>query len=117
MSLEIQRPVEAMALLEALLRQSSEDLGSEARPIEFHFEDEVWNFDPGRTDSRCQRGANPEAPLALHCKPSFMGRLLLQPELYLAPGEELKLIGDPSVLAPLVRALGGEDAHSPSPRS
>ena len=106
-----------MALLEALLRRSSEDLGSDARPIEFQFEDEVWNFDPHRKDSRCQRGANPKAPLALHCKPSFLGRLLLEPELYLAPGEELKLVGDVGALAPLMRALGGKTAHSSSPRN
>lgn len=106
-----------MALLEALLRQSSEELGSDAKPIEFQFEDEVWNFDPHRKDSRCRRGANPEAPLALHCKASFMGRLLLQPEIYLTPGEELKLVGDAGALAPLMRALGGGDAPSSSPRS
>ena len=46
-----------------------------------------------------------------------MGRLLLQPEIYLTPGEELKLVGDAGALAPLMRALGGGDAPSSSPRS
>ena len=115
MSLEIQRPVEAMALLEALLHQRRAVFEDNAQPIQFDFGEELWNFEPGRSGARCQRGPHSQATLTIHCSPNFLGRLLLQPEVYLTPGEELKLIGDTAAFGPLVKALGGSSPKAQPP--
>lgn len=115
MQLEIQRPVEAMALLEALLQQRGAVFEHDTRPIQFDFGDELWSLDPTRVGAYCQRGAHSGAALTIHCSPNFLGRLLLQPELYLAPGEQLKLVGDTAAFGPLVNALGGSSPEAQPP--
>ena len=105
-TVQVSRPVEAMALLEALLQQRQAVFPAEARPVQILLDSEMWNFDSRRA-TRCQRGPNSEAELTLCCTPAFFGRLLLEPVLYLRPGEELKVIGDPAELKPLLQALGG----------
>lgn len=96
-----------MALLEAILQQRQATFPAEARPVQFQLESELWNFDSRRAHGRCQRGPNSEAELTVCCTPAFLGRLLLEPVLYLKPGEELKIIGEISELNPLLQALGG----------
>lgn len=95
-----------MALMEAILQQRQASFAAETRPIQFVFDSETWNFDGRRSQGRCQRGPNSEAAVTLHCTPAFLGRMLLQPVLYLTPGEELKVVGDITGLNPLLHALG-----------
>lgn len=105
--MQINRPVEAMALLEALLQQRQAAFPEDARPVQFLLNSELWNFDSRRAQARCQRGPHSEAVVTLCCTCAFFGRLLLQPGLYLEPGEELKVVGDAAGLNPLLQALGG----------
>lgn len=107
MALEIQRPVEAMALLAALLQKRGATFGPNARPIQFQLDSETWNFDPQRRSSWCEKGASATAVLTVECTPVVLGRLFTEPTPYLIPGEELKLTGDHDALKPLIQALGG----------
>lgn len=98
--------MEAMALLEALLKKREAKFQADATPIQFDFGTETWNFDPQRTGTHCERRPNSAAVLTVHCTPATLGRVLLQPAPYLLPGEELKLVGDASALTALIQALG-----------
>jgi len=106
-ALEIQSPVEAMALLTALLQKRSATFGPDARPIQFQLDSETWNFDPQRRGNWCESGANATAALTVECTPAVLGRLFTEPTPYLTHGEELKLTGDLEALKPLIQALGG----------
>lgn len=107
MALEIQRAIEAMALLTALLQKRGATFGPEARPIQFQMDNETWNFDPRRGPNWCEDGPSNTAALTVECTPALLGRLFSQTTPYLSPGEELKLTGDRDALKPLIQALGG----------
>ena len=107
MALEIHSPVEAMALLTALLQKRGARFGPDARPIQFQLDSETWNFDPQRSHNWCENGPSAVAALTVECTPAVLGRLFTEPTPYLAPGEELKLTGNRDALKPLIQALGG----------
>lgn len=105
--MEVQRPVEAMALLEALVRQRGTTFEASARCIQFEFGAETWSFHPHNHSGMCQRGPSESAVLTVKATPAALARILTEPVPYLVPGEQLELIGDRSALAPLIRGLGG----------
>jgi hypothetical protein len=111
-SLEIVQPVEAMALLEALLRRREASFPVTAPSIQFDFGSEIWSFDPRRQGSYVSPGPVAEAALTITCSGAVLGRLFLNPDFFLAPGEQLKLVGDRHALAPLIAALEADSAKN-----
>lgn len=108
MALVIKRPVEAMALMEALLQRRKAKIDPSARAIEFKLGTETWSFDPSRKGARFEQSKARDAALTVVCTPQVLGRLLTHKQFYLEGGEELRLIGDRTALNPLVEALGGK---------
>jgi hypothetical protein len=94
-----------------LLAGMAENVGlataSNAKAIGFDLDGELWTLDPGRQGGILARGPVGTPALIVRCRPSFLLSLLTEDKIRFEGEDELRLVGDPSALQPLVQGLKG----------
>lgn len=96
---------EVMALLADIAREVAFAAQPNARAIGFDLDGELFTLDPARREGMLVAGAVGSPALIIRCRPLFLYRLLVQEGVTFEREDEVRVVGDPDALKPLIAAL------------
>jgi hypothetical protein len=94
-----------MCLLESVAIDAGLAAQPDAETLGFDLDGDLWTLDPKHPGRMLTAGASGAPALIMKCRPTFLLRLLTGRGVAFERDDEVRLVGNPNALRPLIRAL------------